>query len=253
MNETLLTNDVITQPAFDPDKNYLEELVGEGKKFKTPEALAKGKAEADLMITLANRKYDDLASNYARLQEEYNAGPKLKELLDQIKTQTQQQSDHDNTLNVNATEKPVIDSTQIESLISSTLEKRETARKESENFNFVRSKLEEKYGENYNTILNSQRSDLGLSAEELDTLARRNPKLFMRSFGLEAPANKQESFNAPPRSDTRSDNFAPSAQKRTYAYYKKLKNPDGYFDPKTTTQMFNDIKEMGEEAFYDID
>ena len=30
--------------TFDPDKNYLEELVGEGKKFRSVDELAKGKA-----------------------------------------------------------------------------------------------------------------------------------------------------------------------------------------------------------------
>src|SRR6478752_10635011 len=75
---------------IDPNKNYLEELVGEGRKFKSPEELARGKAESDLYIEHMKGRMDELRQDYTKLHNEYNAGPKLKETLDQYMQELKQ-------------------------------------------------------------------------------------------------------------------------------------------------------------------
>jgi hypothetical protein len=42
----LLEEDDLQPPQLDETKKYYEELVGEGRKFKDPEALARSKFEA---------------------------------------------------------------------------------------------------------------------------------------------------------------------------------------------------------------
>ena len=51
MNENLL-DAALDLDTVDPNKNYLTELVGDGKKFKTQEELARGKYESDLYLSL---------------------------------------------------------------------------------------------------------------------------------------------------------------------------------------------------------
>lgn len=255
MTETLLLNSNV-DPAFDPNKDYWTELTGPGGKFHDPDEtvakqkLARAKAEADLTIAQRNRALDEARAEHARLQEEYKAGQNLKELIDQLKAQQHASNDQTPVNDVNQPAKP----DDIKSLIASEYQHLKAAEQEANNYNTVKAKLEEVYGEGYKTALAKQSNDLGMTAEEVDSLARRNPKVFMRTFGLDAATRKDSAFEAPPRSAQRSDNFVPGSNKpRTMAYYQKLKqsNPKLFLDPKINNQMISDIKLIGEEAFYD--
>jgi len=255
MTEKLLDSNA--DPAFDPNKDYWTELTGPGGKFHDPDEtvakqkLARAKAEADLTIAQRNRANDEMRKAYEELQNEYKAGQSLKELIDLHKAQLLASNEEPK---VNEVNQPAIKPEDIESLVATQIDRRETLNRETNNYNTVKAKLEEAYGENYKATLAKQSNDLGMSAEEVDSLARRNPKVFMRTFGLDAPPKKDGTFEAPPRSVTRSDNFVPGSNKpRTMAYYQKLKqsNPKLFLDPKINNQMLSDIKLIGEEAFYD--
>jgi hypothetical protein len=254
MTETLL--DPKADTAFDPNKDYWTEYTGPGGKFHDPDEtvakqkIARAKAEADLTIAQRNRALDEIRQEHLRLQEEYKAGQSLKEYIDQLKAQPLTSNAEPK---VNEVNQPAIKPEDIESLVASQIDRRETINRETSNYNTVKAKLEETYGENYKGILAKQSNDLGMSAEEVDSLARRNPKVFMRTFGLDA-APKKDAFEAPPRSAQRSDPLVPGSNKpRTMAYYQKLKqsNPKLFLDPKINNQMISDIKAIGEEAFYD--
>lgn len=256
MTETLL--DLNSDPAFDPTKDYWAELTGPGGKFHDPDEnvakqkLARAKAEADLTIAQRNRANDEIREAYIKLQDEYKAGPKLQELIDQLKSERQLESRAQPIAN-EVINQPAFQPDEIKSLISEQYQSIKASEREESNYNSVKAKLEETYGSDYRTFLNKQSNDLGMTAAEVDSMARRNPKVFMRTFGLDAPA-KQETFQAPPRSERRNDNFVPGSNKpRTMAYYQKMKqsNPKLFLDPKINNQMINDIKLIGEEAFYD--
>lgn len=257
MTETLLSNSN-ADPAFDPNKDYWTEYTGPGGKFHDPDEavakqkIARAKAEADLTIAQRNRANDEMRKAYEDLQNEYKAGQSLKELIDLHKAQLLTSN---NEPPVNEVNQPAIKPEDIESLVATQIDRRETANRETSNYNIVKAKLEEVYGESYKTALAKQSNDLGMTAEEVDSLARRNPKVFMRTFGLDTPPKKDGAFEAPPRSGYRSDNSVPGSSKpRTMAYYQKLKqtNPRLFLDPKINNQMINDIKQIGEEAFYDV-
>lgn len=245
MTENLLddNNDRID---VDPNKNYLEELVGEGKKFKTPEDLAKGKYISDLYIKHKEREFDSLREDYLKLRDEYNAGPKLQELLEDLVQNKQQLASNDNTDNVNGVQnKPAFDPKEIESLVSSKIQEHETSKKYEENFNSVRNKLKDVYGSNYKQVLKEKIESLGLEEDLVNDLARRHPKVLYKTLGLDQP--QQDNFQTPPRSNI--TGFAPSNQKRTWSYYQELrkKDPKTYYNPKTQVQMHNDAISLGEE------
>lgn len=243
MTQNLLDADNQDQ-IVDPNKNYLEELVGENKKFKDVESLARGKYEADRMITFKNEEFDKLRDDYLKLREDYNSRAKLEELIDQLK-QPQQQS-HDETLNVN--NQPQYGPKEIEGLVSSKLQEFEVNRKQEENFNLVRGKLQQRYGSNYKDAVKQQIEDLGITEAELSEMARRQPKVLIRTLGLDQEVS-QERFQSPPRNQQRSDNFSPSLQKRTWSYYQKLRkdDPNLYWNPKTQLQLMTDKATLGKE------
>lgn len=247
MTDNLLDPGNDTTP--DPNKNFLEELVGEGKKFKTPEDLARGKAEADSYIKILERKSDELRTDYLKLQDEYSSRAKLQDLVEELK---KQQLTSSNTTQANEDRtQPELDLNKIEGLVSSKIQQYETSKRQAENFELVRNKIKERFGSNYQDTLKQHMESLDLSEEDLNDMARNRPKFLLRTLGLDQPVVK-EPFQSPVRS---SQKFVPSgAEKRTWSYYQKLKkeNPKLYNDPKTNVQMQKDYIELG-DAFEDGD
>lgn len=241
------------QPTVDQNINYLQELVGENKKFKTNEDLAKGKYTSDQYIKTLEQKMDDLRGDYMKLNEEYNAGPKLKELIDQL---AKERLASNNNPPVKEDLPPVVqfDPKKVEELVNSKYQEIETRKKQAENFNSVKAKLQERFGPNYRDTYLEQVTALGLTPEYADNLAQNYPSVFMKTFGLDQVQNKEQ-FQAPPKSDRRSDNFTPKgSEKRTWAFYQKMKveNPKRYHDPKTSVEMHNDMIALG-DTFKDGD
>jgi hypothetical protein len=257
MNETLLSGDDANQstPMIDPSKDYEQELVGEGKKFKTVKDLARGKYEADLYVNTLTRQLDEMREDYLKLREDYTARAKLEDLIGQLEDKQLQKLD---SAQPKASEvkdnKPTIDPKAIESLVSSKIQEYELTKKQTENFNTVRNKLREQFGDNYQNVLKNQIEDLGLTEEDVNMLARKSPSAFFKAIGVEQAPSKT-TYQNPVASSQRPETFKPKgAPKRTWSYYQDLKktNPNLYLDPKTNVQMHNDAIELG-EAFFDTD
>lgn len=241
MTDDFLNEEEIT---IDPNKNYLEELVGDGKKFKTPVDLARGKYEADLYINTLTKRMDELRNDYVQLRQDYNTKAKLEEVLDQIKTQ---QSSSGEPLAKDVDIKPELKTEDITKMIASEIQRTRTQEQEEINFRSVQAKLKERFGNNRD-VLNQHLQELGLSEDFAKELARKHPNVFMRTLGLDQPA-QQEDFLSPPRSSQRRDSFAPKVQKRTWSYYQELKknNPDLYNSKDITVQMHKDYEELGRD------
>jgi hypothetical protein len=247
MTDNLLDDKSDPQPV-DPNKNYLEELVGDNKKFKTPEEFARGKYESDTYIRFLEKGRDELRDDYLKLKTEYDSRAKLEEIVTKLTTQ-QQLASSEHTLNAKEEVKqPQYDPKEIESLVSSKIQEHELTRRQEDNFNVVRNKLQQRYGQNYKDAVKQQIDELGITESDLNEMARKQPKVLIRTLGLDQEAPKED-FQAPPRSQQRSDNFAPSTQKRTWAFYEKLRKEDSnlYYSPKTQVQMHQDHANLGKE------
>lgn len=243
---------------IDPNKDYFAELTGPGGKFDRTKyesesdmykAIARGKVEADKYVDHLKARHDELRQDWSKLREEYNAGPKLKEYLDQL---VAQKSQNDHIHPVEDVKQPVYDPNEIEKLLESKLTAREQARREEDNYKLVESKLTEHYGSNYQSVLKQQVDQLGLDKEFVNDLARKHPSVLFRTLGIEGQKSN-DNFQAPPMSSQRRDPFAPTT-KRTNAYYQKLRKeqPAVYRTPKIQDQMFKDAIELG-DAFNDGD
>ena len=243
-----MTQDLLADQddTIDPTKDYFAELVGEGKKFKTPQELARGKAEADSYVKLLEKQKDELRADYLKVMDENKAKAKLEDLITQYE---QRLASSEQPLVKEVMEQPKFNPEQIESLIDNALIKRTQEQRQSDNFNAVKDKLTERFGRNYQNVVKQQIEELGISVDEFNDMARRTPKVLIKTLGLDTPVNN-ETFQAPIRS---TQQFRPTGQqKRDWDYYQELKktNPKIYLDPKTTVQMHNDVLEMGEAAFY---
>ena len=248
MNDTLFDDQVTPAPSVDPDKDYLTELVGEGKKFKTVQDLARSKMESDLYIKTLTQTQDQLREDYLRERGENTARQRLEELIDRLsKVQRQPDIDTDDTQqDVNRT--PAIKPEDIESLVSQKLTQHEAARKEEENLKMVQAKLKDRYGDNSGSYLNSQVQALGYTREEANQLARQRPEVFLKLFGVTDQA-QQDLFQAPPHSTRRIDSSTSGREKRSWSYYQQMRRdkPTLYYDPKTQVQMHKDREVLGRD------
>lgn len=234
-----------TEPQIDETRDYLTDLVGDGKKFKTTQDLAKGKAHSDAYIEIQNRRMDQLRQDYLQLKADYDARAKLEELLDKLPVQ-QSQARHEQPPVEVENKAPAFDLNQLDDLVSKRLTQARSDEKAQDNYQQVVDRLKGQYADRWQNVLKERTDELGLTPDEVNAMARRSPKLFFRSMGLEQQPNT-ENFQTPPRSDQR---FTPKgAQKRTWSYYQELKNKDrkAYLDPKMQTQMARDAVELGEE------
>lgn len=241
---------VTTEDTFTlEDKNYLEELVGDNKKFKTPEELARGKAEADAYIKQLNTRADEMRAEMQRLKEENTTKAKLEDYIDQMK------SLNNNTLSntltpVKEENVPLYDPKVVKDTIYQTYSEIRQKEREDENFKTIVGKLQERFGTNFQPHLKAKAMELGLDDNTVEQMARTMPQVLIRSLDLDAPIQREIS---PPRSSLRTDQFQPKGgTKRDYSFYQNMKKtqPELYNDPKTTVQRHKDVFEMGEKAYY---
>lgn len=233
MTEDLLE---VNDPA-----SYLNELVGEGKKFKDLEALAYGKHQSDSYIKTLERQLDQLKSDYSEARSELKSRAKFEELADRLVRPREQ------IYEPKAEVKPEIDMNQLKSLISEELKATETQKKQEENLKLVRSKLSEAFGDK----LESKLEEIGLDGKTAAQVARLNPQLVLKALGVTDQKPVEPGFRPPPHNA--GFNQKPE-QQRTWAYYQELRktNPKLFYDAKTNVQMQKDYQALG-QAFEDGD
>lgn len=233
-----------TPDNVDQNVNYLEELVGEGKKFRDVNELAKGKYEADRYVNTLVQQKEQLLQDYTRLKEEYETTASLREVADRI-ANPPQFNNRDNTPPAN--EPPVFDPNSLGPLVAQQVSALREQEKMQANEQVVEAKLKERFGANYGNVLKQQMEQLGLSEDYVRDMARRNPTVFFKTFDLDQP-QAQDPFKAPPRSSVRSDNFAPATNKRDWSFYEKMRKdqPSLYWNSKTQVQMHKDAIALGD-------
>lgn len=239
-----------TPSEIDPTKNYLEELVGENRKFRSTEDLARGKAEADAYINQLKAQLDEA-------KQELRTRESLEELLTKRETpkfaprnEDQPQVDHTMEMDRNVNE---FTPEKLEALLEEKLTQRESQRSRERNFTTVQADLNKAYGANTQVVLTKVQEELGVSKDWLNALAGDNPKAFMKLVSDTAPKSTQSpSLFAPPTSQIRSDAFRPDDTMRGWAYYQKLKasNPKEYESERVQMDMHRDALKLG-ERFYD--
>lgn len=242
----MTTNLLETNPA-DGITSYRDLLVGEGKKFKDDEAVAKGKYESDNMIEILKRTNDEFRTDILKLNAELAAKANLEEQINQITAQ--QRNSNNQQTQVNEVKAPAIDTKQVSDLVSNQLKALKAAEQEQANTNLVVKTLKEQFGDNYQTPVKKQLETLGLTETTFNDLARNNPTFLLKALGADKPA-QQEQFQSPPRNERRGDTFTPQGgAKRTWSFYQKMKqeNPALYRSPKTNVDMHNDMMTLGDE------
>lgn len=252
-DENLFNNqEELDQFKIEEGKNYFEELVGEGKKYKDPEALARSNIYANAHIRNLEHRMDTIGEDYRRLLDESKNRPRLEELINKLVSDRNDDASSRNEPASNEDNNNRPDPELFRSFVSEEVQRIATTQKEKENYDMVLSKVRERYGSHYRDVLKDRGQELGLAEADINQMARRSPNLFFKTFDVETkPAG--DMFQTPPTSQTRQSSFAPNTVKRTQSYYDKLnkEKPGIYLDRKIAIQMDKDAQELG-AAFFDM-
>lgn len=239
MPEDIFADDTFT---VDPSKNYLEELVGEGKKFQTPEELARGKAESDAFI-------NQLQQEQEMLRNELKTRLNLEQFLTDLKTAVPKlNSDGPQDQHEQPEDKSVMSDEELAARVRQQLQAMKGQETASMNVDTFTKAVQSAYGPNAAAKLRSQAAEVGMSVEDLKSMAARSPKAALKLIGVGEP-KVVDTFNPPPR--TQGMSLPAGNVKRGKAYYDDLyrKNPEEFFSPRIQNERMSIIREMGIEAF----
>ena len=239
---------LIVKDQTDDQIDYYSLLVGENAKFKNEKELAKGKYIADNYIGTLESQMDHLRAELEKERSTNMAKAKLEDLINQYQNRPKEPPvetppDKDKS--------PTIDPKAIESLIDTRLSERETLRKQTENQEFVKNKLIEQFGTDYSRYIANSMSELGMSEDQLNSMARTSPKALLKMLGADQTARDPFRNNIRNTANT----FTPhQPEKKTWSYWQKMKeeNPKKYFSRETNVEMHKAALELG-DAFEDGD
>lgn len=226
----------------EPVEVKFENLVGEGKKYRDQDAVAKAVVEKDQFIERLKQETAEMREALAKREKEASFIDRLDELTKAKLLERQDPPAHDRA-DTDATAVPPVE--QIEKVI----EAREAKKARDSNLAQTVNRLQELYGDDYKRHVSKQAQAMGMSTQELTDLAARSPAAFFRTLGVDVP--RQDAFNPPPKSTL----SAPSTQSgmKNYSYYQKMRAEKGeahYFTPSVQNEMWNSLKQLGEAEFY---
>ena len=163
-----------------PSDSILDQLVGEGKKFQTPEELAKGKLESDKFIQQLTTEQEALRNEMESLREAATKASTLQEVLDKLKPDTDSEKDGGN--------QPALNSDELTKLVREQIEstQQESARKS--NREKASDQLLQKFGNDEakaREFVKEEASKLGMSADDLGKMAETSPEAYARLLGLD--------------------------------------------------------------------
>jgi hypothetical protein len=223
--------------SVDPNKDYLSELVGEGKKFADAAALARSKAEADAFIERVTREN-------ATLREEVQKRKTVEEIRDQIVALRANETPLNNPPNHSGErdEANLFDQSTVERLVADKFTQLTQEQIERQNLDGVIAVISEKFGPGYQAALSARAKELGLGEKYLTDLAKAQPKAFLAIMGegtREYPAQVNTARTVP----------ASLSQKKGWTYYENIRKTDFHRYNQLQGEMFKALSEQGEDFY----
>lgn len=230
-----MPNDVFTEPTVintNPDNQteIASQLVGEDKKFKTVNDLAKGKLEADVYIEQMKVQLKAANDELAKVK---NADDKFSKILEQIG-----QRNNESTPQVNTT--PAMVNDDITALVRNQITAIEKERSAQQNIDTTNSKLKELFGDRAKEIVESKAKELGVGMEELKILSSKSPSALLTLVG--AGNQTTQATNAPQGSINTQADLGIGVKAGSKEYYNELrrKNPTEYYK-KTIHEVMDKV------------
>jgi hypothetical protein len=210
-----------TTQTTEESTNPLNLLVGEGKKFRSVEDLAKGKLEADRFI-------EQLLREKAEQQE----------TLTKLTTEAQVQQSISQETPLTNTKSKVGESPDIKALVQQTITELFAERETQNNVVEVNKKLQSTFGDRAADIVAQRASELNVGVEFLRSVAAKSPTAFYKL--LDTTGAAQPSGSVAQSTVTTPSGSGDTKTSRTWADYMAMKkaNPKLYHSPTIQREIY---------------
>lgn len=230
--------------------NYLEALVGEGKKYKSADELAKAYAHLDNFT-------ERVKAENSGLRTELGSKVSLEELVNRL-SQAATPANPNGASNQNANNDfgerhdngggndghKGLSAAEVAELVRKSITEEQTKATYASNRDKCVDEMRKAWGPNYVEQLHRVRRELGVSENDLNSLAMTSPNVFLNAVLGSARGTSMDNPNAgiAPRSST---NLAAGAMrqagsaKEDWQYFEKLRkeNPTKYWSPSVQNRM----------------
>lgn len=213
----------------------LESLVGEGRKFKTVEELARGKKEADAFI---QRLQGELEGLRAELKEREDSKRMVEDLRKELLEKKEPAPIKD------------MSNTDIKSVVTEQLKELEAQKNAEQNLKIINEKMFGKYGKDAADVVAKKAIALGVNKGFLESVALRSPQAFLTMMGVEeiqeaskpASGATKQGISSSVNVEAAITNVPQQAQKNYYDTMRK-ENPTLYWSAKVQNQLAKAIAE----------
>jgi len=240
MTNNNLFDHVDTTPSEEDVQSYHDLLVGEGKKFRDDEALAKGKIESDRFIQQLQREQ-------AQLRADLDSRLNMEELVQKLGNRTSTVSSTNDIMERQpdptpvVTPTPVVDPDAIVNIVKNTMTQENTKLQQERNLNAVATQLKKVWGDDWVSKLRKVGASLDLTEAQMDIMAKTSPKVLLQAV---MPSQNKVDTNmvTPPRSQILG--IPQQAPESGWSKYEKLRkeNPSAYYSPKVQLQLERDVR-----------
>ena len=226
--------------AEDAPSNFLETLVGEGKKFSDPESLARGKWEADRTIEARNAELEQLRAEL----DELKIAERLKSVQPTAPTTPEPRLEDNQPAKPSAPE-------DLAKLVREQLQAERANETVRANVERVANRLIELYGDEdkANQIVRTKATELGVSVEFLEEVAAKSPKAFFSQLGVD---EKTTAPAGPTKGDVNTSAFQNNSntlKPGTYKFYEQMRKDNPTVWAKIQPQIHADALKMGAAFF----
>ena len=233
--------DAVTETPTSED--LFAELVGEGKRYKTPAELAKAKLEADKFIKKLTDEQAEARAAIADLQTKADRAKALDARIAEL--QASQPSKQPTAA--------VIDETVIDERIHAYNAKK----KMEENLAAAEDAVIAQHKGDVSLAkkaVSDRAKELGMTTKELLGTGAKNPRLFSELMGIAVKERKDSTSRPDSEIDPNklanthtADNPAEGTQK----WYSKLRreNPTAYFSKDVQVKMYRDAERLGQDFY----
>ena len=222
----------------------VDSWVGEGKKFATIEQLVESYGHAQAHI-------NTLESSYQGLEKDLDKRLTVEEMVKQIQTPEATQHTTEPVQEQGTSTEGLATLTEdVNSTIDSKLSSFEARLQGDQNEREVSATLNSRFGDKAQVTLQAKAQELGKSIEDLQSMSRTDPKLFLALFPKTTGASNQGVMQSSVNTDN--SNFSGSKQSsRDFKYWEEMRkgNSRDYFSPKMQALMFKDAQDQG-TSFY---
>lgn len=219
-----------------------EQLVGEGKKFQSPEDLAKGKMESDKFISKLTQENEQLRDIIRTIEQKDKEMEARAAILNQLNGNQEPQDPQPR----NPIPQPQAKGLT-EADVARLIEEVNQSKAANQNIQQVDKALVSKFGAEAPNVVKARAAELGISVEDLKAIASKSPSAFYQMVGVDvqSPGSSSSMYVG-----TKAGEQSRVEEIRNSAYYereKKRMGPKAFaFDKKLQIQMFKDMERLGD-------